>query len=91
MSKRARRQRRANTSVQRKRERRVLRRVRTDGEFASRYAADWRILRRLADSGEVVVVKSKAGWFGPPELTAFATMADALARYPRSAIMRTTH
>lgn len=91
MSKRARRQKRAETSAQRKRDRRVLRRVRIDGEFASRHAADWRILRRLAGSGQVVVAKSKAGWFAPPELTAFATMADALARYPRSAIMRTTH
>lgn len=88
MSKRARRQKQAETSVQRKRERRVLRYVRTDGEFASRHAADWRILRRLADSGRVVVVKSKAGWFRPPELTAFATIADALVRYPRSALMR---
>ena len=91
MSKRARRQKCAKMSVQRKRERRALRRVRSDGEFASRHAADWRILRRLAESGRVVVVKSKAGRFGPPELKAFATMADALARYPRSAVMRTTH
>lgn len=78
----------AATSMLRRREARILLEIRKFGEFETRYAADKRILRRMAKRGQVVVVLSKRGWFRPPALKAFLTREDALRQYSKSLILR---
>ena len=75
---------------QRKRAMRILRRL-ADREGTALYTqSSFRAARRLAEAGMLVAVASKvSAWRFPPlrEVTLFPTLAAALSRYPKRAVM----